>query len=673
MKSQVSADFLTNAPASPREETGLQRIVRLAAHLLGFPAVFVHPATQKGIWAGAAHGIDFNQVNAESLLFTQTIQANDLITLSIANENETILPVLNREDLTFYAGTPLTSSTGLRLGIMVFLDHQTRHFEAGEHADLNDLVALAACEIESHLNERASIAVAERLRLLESVAVHANDSILITEAEPLDEPGPRIVYVNTAFIRTTGYTAEETLGRTPRFLQGPATSVEGRARIRHALAAREPVVEELLNYKKDGTPFWVELSIVPVADESGELTHFISLQREVTERKQNEAVLRAAKEEAEAANLSKNKFLSRMSHELRTPLNAILGFGQLLGMSSLSRQDADSTRQIIKAGRHLLGLINEVLEISRIESGNLSVSLEAVKVCEIGIETFDLIRPLASRYGVELQEAEMRTCECSVQADRQRLKQVLLNLLSNAIKYNRPAGRISIYCIRQETHLRIAVQDTGQGIEPSQISRVFVPFDRLGAEKTEIEGTGVGLALCKRLIEVMGGEIGVESSLGVGSTFWIDLPLSQSPSDRVDAMAPSLMIPTALTDAQWSILYIEDNLSNVELLTRLLKQRPAICLLTAMHGNLGVELARQHHPDLILLDLDLPESDSESVLRRLRHDPDTMNIPIVIVSADATPGQIKRFLDAGAQNYLTKPLDLSNFMRIVDSFTNLAA
>ena len=515
----------------------------------------------------------------------------------------------------------------------------------------------------------------ERLRLLESVAVNAHDAILITEAEPIDDPGPRILYANEAHHRMSGYSLEEMLGKSPRMMQGQDTDPEVRAKIRQSLKRWKPIVTEVLNYRKDGTPYWAELSIVPVADETGWYTHWVSIQRDINARKESEATLIRTREEAEAArleaetaNTAKSEFLSRMSHELRTPLNAILGFGQLLEMEEQSPHNRESTEQILKAGRHLLELINEVLDISRIESGRMAMSLEPVNVAEVARETLDLVRSMAAQYGVSLRENGVFDSPLSLVGDRRRVKQVLLNLLSNAIKYNRKGGQVTLSIETNEAtkRVRLCVTDTGAGIAPEKRERLWVPFDRLDAETTGIEGTGIGLALSHRLAQAMEGELDYRSTSN-GSTFWLELPTAtplslaspESAADIVPSMSPAV-------STRWVALYIEDNLPNVQLVQGILARRPEVRLLTAFQGALGVELAEQHCPDVILLDLHLPDINGDEVLRRLRQNPATRDIPVVMISADATPGQIDRLLKVGANDYLSKPFDIGHFLSVLD-------
>jgi PAS domain S-box-containing protein len=509
----------------------------------------------------------------------------------------------------------------------------------------------------------------ERLRLLESVAVHANDAILITEAEPVNLPGPRIRYANKAFLEITGYTLEEIVGQTPRILQGEGTSSESRAQIRQALEAWQPIRIEMLNYKKDGTPFWVELSITPVSNERGWFTHWVSVQRDITEHKEAQVELNIAKEEAERANLAKSEFLSRMSHELRTPLNAILGFGQLLGTAQLADDDQESVDQILKGGKHLLNLINEVLDIAQVESGHLNLSLESVDAGVVGIETLALVRTLAKQRGITLRNySPLRPLY--VIADQQRLKQILLNLLSNAVKYNRVGGNVTLECkIVRDSHLRLSVRDEGEGIPLDKQHRLFVPFDRLGADRDGIEGTGVGLALSRHLAEAMGGTLDFQSEAGQGSTFWVDLPLADAETaqelEPVKGSSSDLALEKDAALPELQVLCIEDNLANLRLIERLLKRRP-VRMLSAQQGNMGLELARQHLPALILLDIHLPDVTGMEVLLKLREDSLTQHIPVVVLSADASPSQIQKLLDVGAQFYLTKPIEVSEFYHTID-------
>lgn len=372
-----------------------------------------------------------------------------------------------------------------------------------------------------------------------------------------------------------------------------------------------------------------------------------------------------SREEAERANHSKSEFLSRMSHELRTPMNSILGFAQLMEMHARDEKEAERVGYIMKAGQHLLKLINEVLDLARIESGRLGLSPEPIHLDSIIRMALDMIRPLCQQREVQLTY-EATDCEnFFVRADQQRLLQILLNLLSNATKYNRQGGDLWVKCEGHENKkMRLSIRDTGAGLNSEQISNMFQPFERLGAESSNVEGTGLGLALSKRLIEAMGGTIGVESTLGEGSTFWLDLEITEKPLDHLSEEELATTAIGSLEKA-YTILYIEDNLANLQVIEHILQEQANVNLLTATQGQVGLELARQHQPSLILLDLHLPDINGDEVLRRLLADPATCDVPVVIVSADATHNQIRRLLLAGASDYLTKPIDVRRFLEVV--------
>jgi signal transduction histidine kinase/ActR/RegA family two-component response regulator len=413
----------------------------------------------------------------------------------------------------------------------------------------------------------------------------------------------------------------------------------------------------------------------------------LSLIMDITERKQVEEA-RRARQAVEEASRAKSEFLSRMSHELRTPLNSILGFAQLLDMDDLTPEQHENLDFVVKAGRHLLDLINEVLDIARIEEGRVALSIEPISVEDVLQECVDLIQPMAAYRDLWLKTnflgARGRN-NWHVLADRQKLKQVLLNLLSNAVKYNREGGSVSLSVSPVHSaassrepgttwwtgeavgRLRIEVADTGPGISPEGLERLFTPFERLAADQSGVEGTGLGLALSKRLVEAMGGTIGVKSTVGRGSAFWVELPLVEGQIERLDRVDSGPLIAGGEANrAPTRVLYIEDNLANLRLIERILQYRPEIELMSAMQGGLGFELARRHYPDLILLDLHLPDMPGEQVLRRLKSEQATGAIPVVVISADAIPRDVERLLNAGAQAYLTKPLDVKQFIQVLD-------
>lgn len=491
--------------------------------------------------------------------------------------------------------------------------------------------------------------------------------------------------VNHTECRLLGYTADEMVGHPVWRFIAPDHQQQCREMIGREISGEPlPVPVERDFIRKDGSYLIVEIYDSVVHNSAGQVVGVRSvmldvtdrrlaeqlLANEVTERERLTMALRRSKEEAEKANRAKSEFLSRMSHELRTPLNAILGFAQLLELGDLDSEKREGVDQILKAGQHLLGLINEVLEITRIEAGRVSLSPEAVLLTAAVQETLDLIMPMAVRRKLKLRDEIPRDRRRHVLADQQRLKQVLLNLISNAIKYNCEGGSVVISSEEVAgNRLRIKVRDTGPGINEANLNRLFIPFERLGAEQTGVEGTGLGLALSKRLLEMMGGSIGVENNSDRGSTFWMELPTVQDPVEEINVVMDNLSAappPGPLTRDR-IVLYVEDNLSNITLIEHIMVHRPHVKLLAAMQGRLGLDLAREHRPDLILLDLHLPDISGEDVLTGLRAQPELKDIPVIVISADATRGRIERLMSMGVLDYLPKPLDIKRFLKLLDA------
>ena len=478
--------------------------------------------------------------------------------------------------------------------------------------------------------------------------------------------GGKVLEANPAFVHMLGYPDHATLMSTNAgaFYVDPEARKGWVARLEQDGAVS--AIESTLR-KFDGSPILVRSSSRVVRDAAGRVLHFEGVVEDITAQKRAEEESRRTRE-AERANQAKSEFLSRMSHELRTPLNAILGFGQLLELSPLAEKYKESVGHILTAGRHLLEMINEVLDMARIEAGRLSLSPEPVSLREVAQETLDLVVPLAAKAGVRVDPTASGVPARYILADRQRMKQVLLNLLSNAVKYNRPGGTVELSCGEtSDGRIRINVTDSGRGIPPERMVQLFTPFERLGAEQTEVEGTGLGLALSKGLVEAMGGQIGVESRVDHGSTFWVDMALAQDPVNRLEQDGQNAPIPAAPAAflGTRTVLYVEDNLPNLKLIQHILADIPGIRLVPAMQGRLALDLAREHRPHLILLDLHLPDIPGDEVLRILRDDPATRRIPVVVISADAMPRQIDRLLAAGARAYLTKPLDIRKFFALL--------
>jgi CheY-like chemotaxis protein len=364
-----------------------------------------------------------------------------------------------------------------------------------------------------------------------------------------------------------------------------------------------------------------------------------------------------------------------MSHELRTPMNSILGFAQLMEMSDLVPAHRKGIKHILNSGKHLLDLINEVLDISRIEAGHISLSLEPVQLRDAIMEMRDTLSPDAAKSRQTITLNQSPSNRLFVRADSQRLKQVLLNLINNAVKYNKPGGSVVIETELQESlsqgppMVRVSVIDTGIGISSGDIKKLFLPFERIGAERTEIEGTGLGLTVVKKLMDAMGGKVGVTSVPYEGSTFWFELPLIDSPLEKLRSTAVIHESEAGNSPVTATILYIEDNASNIELVDQILSsQRPGIRLFAHKYGLQAVNLAVRHKPDLILLDLDLPDIHGSEVIKLLQSDEQTKAIPVVIISADAMPLQLHKLKIAGARNYLTKPLDIVSFLTVIDEY-----
>jgi signal transduction histidine kinase/CheY-like chemotaxis protein len=429
-------------------------------------------------------------------------------------------------------------------------------------------------------------------------------------------------------------------------------------------------IYELTYICKDGSRFPAIVSITALRDDYGGIIGYLLIGTDNSVRKQVELELHNAMAVAKKANLAKSDFLSSMSHELRTPLSAILGFAQLIesGVPSPTTSQKRSVDQILKAGWYLLELINEILDLALIESGKLSLSLEPSSLAEVIHECQAMIEPQAEKRGISVTFPQLET-RYFVKADRTRVKQVLINLLSNAIKYNKVGGTVVVDCIASSPgRIRICVKDTGEGLSPDKLTQLFQPFNRLGQEANGEEGTGIGLVVCKRLIELMGGVIGVESTVGKGSVFWIELNLTAEPQPVANAAKPTAVAqPQNQADAQLrTLLYVEDNPANLMLVEDLIARRPDIRLLSARDGNQGVEIARASRPDVILMDINLPGISGIKALRILAEDPATAHIPVIALSANAIPRDIEKGLEAGFFRYLTKPIKVNEFMETLD-------
>jgi PAS domain S-box-containing protein len=516
--------------------------------------------------------------------------------------------------------------------------------------------------------------------LQDAILTSAKFSIIAT-----DEKGI-IQLFNVGAERMLGYTAAEVVNRiSPSDIHDPQ-EVTARAQVL-SLELATPIapgfealafkasrgiedIYELTYICKDGSRFPAIVSITALRDDVGGIIGYLLIGTDNSVRKRVESELKEAMAAAEKANRAKTDFLSNMSHELRTPLNAILGFAQLMESSAPPPTPPQKRKidQILKAGWYLLELINEILDLALIESGKVTLSREPVSLVEVMLECRAMIEPQAHKRGIGMTFPRFEF-PYFVKADRTRVKQVLINLLFNAIKYNKPGGAVAVeYALCPPDSIRISVRDTGAGLAPEQLAQLFQPFNRLGKEAGAEEGTGIGLVVTKRLVELMGGAIGAESAVGVGSLFWIELNLTRAPQLAVPEAERAALVPPKVRDGTplRTLLYVEDNPANLELVEELIGRRPELRLLSAADGDLGIEFARAYQPEVILMDINLPGISGLEAMKILRADRSTAHIPIIALSANALPRDIEKSLKAGFFNYLTKPIKVDQFMDALD-------
>ena len=488
------------------------------------------------------------------------------------------------------------------------------------------------------------------------------------------DPAGIITDVNKQMEALTGCTRDELIGAPfKNYFTEPERAQAG---IRRVLSENKVTNYELTARARDGKKTDVSYNATTFYDRDRNLQGVFAAARDVTERKrldqileENNIELEAAKSVAEKANLAKSDFLSSMSHELRTPLGAILGFAQLMESATPAPTPTQrrSINQILQGGWYLLELINEILDLALIESGKLSLSLEPISLPDVMRECEAMIEPQSKKRAVSVSFPNF-DLPYFVQADRTRVKQVLINLLSNAVKYNKVNGSVTVTCsMPTAERIRISVEDTGDGISPEKITQLFQPFNRLGQETKDQEGTGIGLVMTKRLIELMGGEIGLESTLGKGSIFWVEMNLTHTPYANTAEIVVAAKTAIAPADNSiYTLLYVEDNPANLMLVEDLIERRPDIRLISAGDGISGVDLARTALPDVILMDINLPGISGVNALKLLARDPLTAHIPIIALSANAIPTDIAKGLEAGFFRYLTKPIKVVEFMDTLD-------
>jgi PAS domain S-box-containing protein len=505
------------------------------------------------------------------------------------------------------------------------------------------------------------------------------DAIMTTD------PRGIISDVNQQMEALTGCTRDELIGAPfKNYFTDPERA---EAAITRVLREGKVTNYELTAHARDGKETVVSYNATTFHDRDRKLKGVFAAARDVTERKQfehtlqeNNVELESARAAAEKANLAKSEFLSSMSHELRSPLNAVLGFAQLMASETPPPSPAQklSIDQILQAGWYLLRLINEILDLAMIESGKVTISQESMSLTGVLQDCQAMIEPQAQKRRIQMTFPRFDNL-CYVHADRTRLKQVMINLLANAIKYNRDGGAVTVQCgISGENRVRVSVTDTGAGLAPEQLAQLFQPFNRLGQETSAEEGTGIGLVVTKKLVELMGGVIGVESSVGVGSVFWVELAASSAPQLAIDSIGEIGAderdhVATHALPSRRTLLYVEDNPANLALVEQLIARRSDLKLLTAIDGYLGIELARAYQPDVILMDINLPGLSGFGALKILHEDPATAHIPVMALSANAVPRDIAKGMEAGFFRYLTKPIKVNEFMDALDVALHYAA
>lgn len=668
LKDLLRLEILDSEP-----EAKFDRVTRVAAEHFRVPIALVSLVDQNRQWFKSKHGLEANETSREISFCTHTIlnQGSMIIEDALADSRFADSPlVVGDPHIRFYAGAPLISRNGYPLGTLCLIDSKPGSLDAAQISVLEDLAGIVSDLLESRLSDRAlnrELSNAQQQnKLLKQSELQLNtifesvlDSILI-----LNKDG--VVHAhNEAAEKLFGFASAELLGQHARDLMPDTFDKESAEYFENFRAEDRRQIflgsdRGLEGLRSDGSRFPMELSLSAMQFE-GDFFYNVII-RDISKQKAAEIDLLQAKLEAEELSKAKSDFLSRASHELRTPLNSIIGFSDILIQNltgTISEDEMNYLQLIQNGGRHLASLINEIIEISKIESGKQTFSLESVDIDQLINECWTLMEPQAKSSNLKFNH-HIGTGEARfVHGDQQRLKQVILNLLSNAIKYNRKGGSIDIdLSVRTDGTTLLNIVDTGNGIPADKHEAIFNVFERLVEDEYKVEGTGIGLALCKSLVTAMGGSIGVESMPDGGSKFWITLQ-SATQSEFQPKVKEFQSEKTLLQSIEQDrkILYIEDNPDNMALVGALFEKYEKIELLSANCAAMAYVLAIQHQPDLILLDIHLPDADGFSVLQKLRAMEKTAGIPVLVVSADADRNQQKRFLAAGVEGYITKPID----------------
>lgn len=649
-------------------EERYDRITRIAQTLFAVPIALVSLVDLNRQWFKSHQGLAATETPRNISFCGHAILGDEVFVINDATRDVRFAdnPLVTGElHLRFYAGVPLALQGGQKIGTLCIIDQRPREFSDEQRGMLRDLASWVQSEL-------TAISLAETLQLKRD-SEYRLGAIINTVAEgiiTIDAQG-MIESFNPAAERIFGQATAQAIGKSIKTLV-PDYSENEHEDVKSLGTARE-----MCAVGAAAVSFPIELAVTKL--QLGARQLYTIIVRDITERKNAQSALQKAKEQADFANKAKSEFLSSMSHELRTPLNAVLGFAQLMEFDvGLSEQQKNNLKKIRNAGAHVLDLINEVLDLARIEAGKVKLAPEWLNLRELLCECHALTHPLAVARGVQLG---MPSAEggVTIRADRLRLKQSLLNLLSNAIKYNRPHGSVDLFSTMESDHrVRIEVRDTGPGLTSEQQAVLFQPFNRLGREGGELEGTGIGLVITKHLVELMDGQLGLRSSVGNGCTFWLDLPGRRSTTPvLVGASArtsPPVTSPTVGSCGDdYCMLYVEDNPVNLELVQAVLQRFwPRLKLLSAVSAEQGLELLQAHHVDVVLMDINLPGMDGYQALREIKSRHVTRIIPVLALTANATAADIERGLRSGFQAYFTKPLDLQKFIHHLEQIFSSA-
>lgn len=539
------------------------------------------------------------------------------------------------------------------------------------------LDTLKAAAIHKDLEEQIKIAYelqhqAEKAFLLEEVVLNARDGIMITSANVSE---PQIVYVNRAFSQITGYSSEEVIGKTPRILQGEKTDKYILQKLRKCLEAGKPFKGELLNYGKNGREYWLDISIVPIKNREGVVTHFVAIERDVTNRKKELNELIKAAEDAELANKTKSEFLANMSHELRTPMNGIIGMCQLLSGSNLNTEQQELITTLSKSADNLLGLLNDILDISKVESGDLTLEDVPFDIRSSLNEILTLFTPIAASKSLSFEIKVQDNVPQIIMGDPARLQQILRNLISNALKFTHHGGiNLNLAIAKQggATELYFQVKDTGIGVPEDKLEDIFNKFTQADTSITrKYGGTGLGLAITRELVIMMGGRIGVESTLGFGSIFYFSIPSRPAAIDAIPVNLTKENTPTTSNEhinKNLRILAVDDHPINSMFLKKLLNKIGLSNITLAENGIEAINLIEKESFDLIFMDCQMPELDGYQTTRLLRDK--KIKTPIIAVTANAMVGDREKCIKCGMDDYISKPIKLDELQNMLNKWSN---